>query len=136
MSEIITDKLTGKTAAGDVTITDGSVTMTLNHGLEKTTFAYNPSSSTLLTVATATGSSEALNVSSYTDNTTGDMDVSLTNAMANSQYIFTSGMIQTNNTCTIQTDSTASVVGAKMADADSNSAQDNLFYGKLTGDLA
>ena len=42
MSEIITNKLTGKTAAGDVDITSegGAVTMQLQQGLAKVVFSF------------------------------------------------------------------------------------------------
>lgn len=88
MSEIITNKLTGKTAAGNVTITDGggNQTYTLQEGI---IHSYVKMSQT----AATTG--ESHNVSSITDNSAGSFNANYTNAfesadipvtMANSGY--------------------------------------------------
>ena len=82
MSEIITNKLTGKTAAGDVTITDGSVTQKLQDGLAKVWVNFNGTG----TIATR----DSLNVSSLTDEGTGQYDVSYTSATNASDYFYTS----------------------------------------------
>jgi hypothetical protein len=85
MSEIITDKLTGKTSAGDVTITSegGSATMQLQQGVAKSWVNFDGSLSTL-------SPRDSLNVSGLLDNTTGDYDVNFTSSMDNSNY-FTGG---------------------------------------------
>lgn len=84
MSEIITDKLTGKAAAGNVTITSegGAVTMQLQQGLAKAWIS--------LTVAAAIESS--LNVSSITDVGTGEFDPQLTNSMSDALYCCNTGV--------------------------------------------
>jgi len=71
MSEIITDKLTGKTAAGNVTITSegGAVTMQLQQGLAKSFINHFEGT-------TVNGS---FNVTSLVDNGTGDHEHSFVN---------------------------------------------------------
>jgi hypothetical protein len=81
MSEIITDNLTGKTAAGNVTITSegGSATMQLQQGVAKNW--------SLITVSGGTPSSaDSLNTASLTDDSTGNVFINLTNAMSSVNY--------------------------------------------------
>ncbi len=89
MSELITDKLTGKTAAGNVTITDGSVTMQLQQGVSKSWASIDQ---------TTTGHPvyDSLNVSSTADTATGETTVTYTNIMSNDDYALTGGC-QTQN---------------------------------------
>ena len=63
MSTVITDKLTGKTSAGDVTITSegGAVTMQLQQGVAKVVFSFNGSDTT-------PSYKHSVNTSSLTDN--------------------------------------------------------------------
>jgi len=84
MSEIITNKLTGKTSAGNVTITSegGSATMQLQQGLVKAWVHFNGTG----TVATR----DSFNMSSVTDRGTGTYTTSATNAMASADYAWTS----------------------------------------------
>jgi len=73
MSEIITNKLTGKASAGDVTITSGTSTMKLQEGICTgwTNYdAYNSSQN------------GSFNQSSLTDNGTGDFTMTFTNNSA------------------------------------------------------
>lgn len=81
MSEIITDKLTGKTSAGNVTITSegGAATQSLQQGLTK--FWININTSTF-TVA------DSLNNSSNTDSGSGLAVFSFTNSTGNTGYNF------------------------------------------------
>jgi len=74
MSEIITDKLTGKTSAGDVTITSGSATMKLQEGICTGWLHIDMYNSN-----TEKGS---VNISSSTDNGTGDTTATFTNNSA------------------------------------------------------
>jgi len=76
MSEVITDKLTGRATAGNVTITSegGSATMQLQQGLAK---AWAQIDGTGTTVVDA-----SLNVSSITDDGTGEPWPNLTNAFS------------------------------------------------------
>lgn len=83
MSEIITNKLTGKTSAGDVTITSegGAVTMQLQQGVAKAWVNFD---------ATGTPAArDSLNFSSITDNSAGDFTLSWSNSMDNGNYSVT-----------------------------------------------
>ena len=79
MSTVITDNLTGKTAAGNVTITSegGAATMQLQQGVAKAWVNYDCDSTT---------PRDSLNVASLTDNGTGDFTTAFTNAMSNDDY--------------------------------------------------
>ena len=82
MSEVITDKLTGRATAGDVTITAGtSATMKLQDGIAKVWCQLDGAGT-----AQVDGS---LNIASLTDNGTGDYDINYTNALANTNYAIT-----------------------------------------------
>ena len=85
MSEIITDKLTGKTSAGDVTITSegGSATMQLQQGLAKAFCSWGHTNH-------ASGI-QTFNIASITDTGTGDNSPNLTNNMASAEAPATSG---------------------------------------------
>jgi hypothetical protein len=80
MSEIKTDKLTGKTAAGNVTVTSegGAATMQLQQGLAKAWVNIDGTG----TAAVA----DNLNVSSLADNATGDYTMSFSTNMGNAVY--------------------------------------------------
>jgi len=80
MSEIIADNLTGKTAAGNVTITSegGSATMQLQQGVAKAWVNFNGTG----TIAAR----DSLNLSSLVDNNTGRYDVNLTNSLNNDDF--------------------------------------------------
>ena len=79
MSEIITDKLTGKTSAGDVTITSegGAVTFQLQQGLTKAWVKLNQ------TDGTAT---DSFNVASVSDDGTALGSYTFTNNMNNDSF--------------------------------------------------
>ena len=79
MSEIITDKLTGKTAAGDVTITSegGSATMQLQQGLVKAFCQVDQSVPTV---------NDSFNESSFTDVAASEQELNVTNLMASVNY--------------------------------------------------
>ena len=114
----------------------GPVTLTKQDAL-KTRAAYNQHASTAyMGISAGSGSSDTLNVSSYDDDSTGNAGVNLTNNMSSRDYSFIGSMIQTNNTCCIGTDASTSAIELVMTDADSNGAQDNLWYCYNAGDLA
>lgn len=79
MSEIKVDTLTGKTSAGDITVTSegGAATQSLQQGLAK---------QWANTSADGTTINDSLNVSSLTDNSTGDQTITMTNAMSSATY--------------------------------------------------
>ena len=81
MSEVITDKLTGKTSAGDVDVTSegGAVTFQLQQGLIKAWFQIDAASGVL---------DDSFNYSSSSDNGTGSFTQNYTNNMANQNYSF------------------------------------------------
>ena len=81
MSEVITDKLTGRANADDVTITDGSVTVKLREGLAKCLFSFDGSDST-------PSYKKSFNTSTLTDNGAGDYTVGFTNNMDDKDYTF------------------------------------------------
>ena len=91
MSEIITDKLTGKTSAGDVTITSegGSATMQMQQGLAKAWIHFNGTG----TVATR----DSFNMSSVTDRAVGAYTTTAINAMASADYAWTSNSSKQGN---------------------------------------
>ena len=137
MSTIIADNLTGKTSAGNVTITDGSVTYKMQDGLAKVLFAMNLSGTTYMTVANNTLSTQTLNISSGTDAGTGKARGNLTNAMDALDYIWCEGIKAGNNTANLDVGfSTTSLIAYQMKDCDSNADRDEYSTSSVMGDLA
>jgi len=97
---------------------------------------FNMHSSTYYGVATNTAFTECFNTSSFADVGTGQLETSLTNSLANTQYVISGMAMATNNNISHETDSTASVVKTRGTDADSNAAQNNVQYFHVTGSLA
>jgi len=81
MSEVITDKLTGKTAAGNIDVTSegGAATMQLQQGLAKHFINFDASSGTPT-------SQDSFNVSSLTDSATGKFGINVANNYSNVTY--------------------------------------------------
>ena len=77
MSTVITDNLTGKTSAGDVTITSegGAATQSLQQGLAKAWFTFN-----------YTAAQDSLNISSVTDEATGHCFGNFSSSMGNDDF--------------------------------------------------
>ena len=84
MSSILVDNLTGKTTAGNVTVTSegGAVTMHMQQGLCKAWAAYGSSGTTF---------QDSFNFSSATDNDSGDYTFTYTNAFSNNDAPSTVG---------------------------------------------
>ena len=85
MSEILVDNLTGKTSAGDITVTSegGAATQSLQQGLAKAwTMDETLGVNTTVTV-------DSLNIASTTDVGTGDLDVTFTNVFSANNYCST-----------------------------------------------
>jgi hypothetical protein len=80
MSTILVDTLTGKTVAGDITVTSegGAATMQLQQGLAKAWINFNGTS----TIAAR----DSLNLSGLVDNGQGDYTVNFTNAFGTANY--------------------------------------------------
>jgi hypothetical protein len=70
MSEIKVDTLTGKTSAGDITVTDGAATFNMQSALNKMWVAYDGINNSIFS---------SLNVASVTDNTTGSYTYNFSN---------------------------------------------------------
>ena len=87
MSEIKVDTLTGKTTAGDITVTSegGAATMQLQQGLAKMWVNFNGTG----TIA----SRDSLSISSLDDNGTGDYTLNFSNNMGNASYSVVCGGI-------------------------------------------
>ena len=83
MSSILVDNLTGKTTAGNVTVTSehGGATMQLQQGLSKAWINMD---------GTTTGPTtrDSFNVGSVTDKATGDFALNFTNDFHNNDYTF------------------------------------------------
>ena len=88
MSTIVADNLTGKTAAGNVTITSegGSATMQLQQGLAKA-WAFT----------TDNAITDSLGTSSSTDNDTGHYTITLASAMGNANFSVNTSVNENNN---------------------------------------
>ena len=91
MSEMIVNKLTGKTSAGDIDVVSegGNVTMQLQQGLAKAWASIDQDS-------TGHPIYDSFNVTSTTDNSTGETTVTYTNNMNNDNYSL-SGVAQAEN---------------------------------------
>jgi len=139
MSEIITDKLTGKATAKTVTITVGAtLTQSLQTGLVTTFGGFNQHSSiTSFNVPPLTGITESLNVSSYTDVSTGKAEADFTSNTANNDRPIFGQVKNTNNVACPDTDVTATnKMRMTINDGDSSAAQDNLFWFEVLGGMA
>ena len=80
MSEIKVDTLTGKTSAGNITVTSegGAATQSLQQGLVKAWVNFNGTG----TIATR----DSVNIASMTDSGNGVFSMNLSNAMSNDDY--------------------------------------------------
>ena len=134
MSTVITDNLTGKTSAGDVTITSegGSATMQLQQGVLKMWCLVGGGGSPTLT--------DSLNVASLTDAGTGQVHHNFTNNMSNANFSLTMTSSENGFNAnamelgTVRTSGTSDVYQSRAdtglpADVDGHSAQ-------ISGDLA
>ena len=104
MSEVITDKLTGRATAGDVTITSegGSATMQLQQGVAKA-WCYVEGDALAPLI-------NSFNGSSLTDDGTGDYTYNLTNSFDYAKYSVTSNESRQPS---------AASVGARLVQCDS-----------------
>jgi hypothetical protein len=117
MSEVIVDKLTGKTAIGNVTITSegGLATQQLQQGIAKC----------WARVSAGTSLTHGFNVSSFLNNSTGDSTISYTNAFTDAQHIAGNATCHVSSGSTfvaqIQTYSTTGIRVDTKGDADDES---------------
>ena len=91
MSEIKVDTLTGKTSAGDITVTSegGAVTMQLQQGLAKCWSEFNMNNTNVL--------DDGFNVSSLSDDAVGVNGINFSNSMSSTNYVVTSGVSGNTN---------------------------------------
>ena len=96
----------------------------------------NLDSSTYMTVANNSISSQTLNISSGTDAGTGLARGNLTNAMNALDYIWTEGAMAANNTANLDVGvATTSLIPFQQHDADSSSDVDDISCATIFGDL-
>ena len=126
MATLKTNTLTGTTTAGSIAVTGegNSTTTNLQQGLAKV----------WIRASDAAVDADSLNVSSTTDNDTGDYSYDFTNAMGSSNYCSTA-------TCVSTVPRIASVYGASTTQfeiryhnesgTDTNTANSNMVHGDL-----
>lgn len=85
MSEILVDTLTGKTSAGDITVTSegGAATQSLQQGLAKAWINFNGQNTPT--------ARDSFNISSLTDNATGVYAPNFSSILSNANYGTTCG---------------------------------------------
>lgn len=126
MSEVKTNKLTGTSTAGSISVVGegNSTTTNLQQGLAKAWAKYTQSGPT---------TNDSFNIASIADNSAGNFTPSFTNAMASANYVFPaiSGEkhIQQSGT-----DATGSFT--LISSSAGNSAGDGTNYFSVHGDLA
>ena len=133
MSEIITDKLTGKTAAGDVTITaeNNSDTFSLQQSVAKLTGNIQPDGTS--------NADASLNISSVTDGSTGINTIAATNAFSAALAVVALGTNHDDsyNRVAMVDDASASTFICRLFSAssgalnDGSGAHSNAFFGDL-----
>ena len=97
---------------------------------------FNMHSSTYYGASNNTAFTECFNTSSFSDVSTGKLETSLTNSLANTQFVISGMAVATNNNVSHEVTSTTGIVKTRGTDADSNAAQDNVQYFHVTGSLA
>jgi hypothetical protein len=132
MSEILVDNLTGKTSAGDITVTSegGAATQSLQQGLAKSWFR------TFFSSGTPT-SRDSFNIASYVDVGTGKVDPTFTNAMDNANYVC-AGNCHSGNDVNILIGGSSSILTTKFrySNYDNGTFTDTELGGIVAGDLA
>ena len=131
MSEILVNKLTGKTTAGDITVTSegGAATQSLQQGLTKAWANITQSSSHT--------ANDSFNVGSLTDNGAGDTSLNFTNSMANTNFCAASGHMNFGTKIQYHDSDSASSVKVRNIDNDGGATEDaNEMATQVAGDLA
>jgi len=114
----------------------GAVALT-KQASAKVLFNMNLRSDTTMDIANNAISSETLNISSGSDEGTGDSHGNITSPMQNKQYIWTEGTLAANNTNNLDVGvSTTSLIVFQGHDADSSSDADLIGCSAIFGDLA
>ena len=127
MSEVKTNKLTGTSTAGSISVVaeGNSTTTNLQQGLAKAWARYSQSGTPAV--------DDSFNISSITDNSAGNFTSSFSNAMGSANYVFPaiSGEKHIQQT---GTDATGSFT--LFSSSAGNSASDGTNYLTVHGDLA
>ncbi len=91
MSEIKTNKLTGTSTAGSILVTGegNSTTTNLQQGLNKSWMLLDPTTTSTI--------KNSLNVTSYTDNSTGNMTMNIANDYSNDDFTVSGSLGNNNN---------------------------------------
>ena len=91
MSEILVNKLTGTSTAGSILVTGegNSTTTNLQQGLNKSWMLLDPTTTSTI--------KNSLNVTSYTDNSSGNMTMNITNAYSNDDFTVSGSLGNSNN---------------------------------------
>ena len=128
MSEIITDKLTGKTTAKTVTVTVGATaTQSLETGLVKAFVHFDQSDQS---------ADSSMNISSITDNGTGQSLPQFTNTFSNSEYPSLASQVgSTNIDSVISGPNSSSQSFVRMRDGGVDTDTNNISH-ICCGDLA
>jgi hypothetical protein len=134
MSTILVDNLTGKTSAGDITVTSegGAATQSLQQGLCKVWINFNGTG----TIATR----DSFNVSSISDEGGGLYQYDFSNAMSNANYSG-SGMVgegNNNNNRNMQFGDTYSTTALDLncGDGVGSTVDPSVVCSQIFGDLA
>lgn len=134
MSEIITNKLTGKTAAGNVTVTNGTTTQKLQDGVVCTHSLYDHQN---------TAVDISLNVSSVEDVSTGNYRPSFTsNFSASKEYVVSHDSQDWydnggTSDSILYSDSTSTTAKIYLRHYENNTARDTQYLAlMMVGDLA
>ena len=92
MSTLLLNTLTGKTSAGSIVVTGegGSTTTNMQQGLTKAWVFFDGDESTV-------SAADSFNESSMTDNAVGDYTFVVTNAMANTNYSYSTSVLCEDN---------------------------------------
>lgn len=134
MSEILVDNLTGKTSAGDITVTSegGTATQSLQQGLAKAWVNFNGTG----TIAER----DSLNISGLVDNGTGDYTVTINNDMNNANYCLSGASgdaTNANQNFILGANLNYSVGSCRIRTGSGSAYNDNAFVNVLLhGDLA
>ena len=130
MSTVITDNLTGKTAAGNVTITSegGAATQSLQQGLAKVWVNLDGTG----TIAAR----DSLNVTGLVDDGVGEYTLNFSNNMGNANYSVT-GSAKNNVNALIASTNTFSSSSAEISSNTTSAFGDNSqLCASIDGDLA
>jgi len=136
MSEMIVNKLTGKTSAGDIDVNvSGTVTMQLQKGLAKSWARWRQDTNVIV---------KSENVSSYTDAGTGISRLTFTNNMSDADYsaIATAGELAGggNRNMGVNGNSgrtpTSSIISFYVVNMSNGASDDSCLSMCIMGDLA